>query len=99
MFCLSGGVIGAQGTRQPLQGQALNGTPVFLGCADVDDWIPRSKFDESVSLLQQSGANVESSIYDGLGHNICDDELTQVQLMIDRCYALKSSDSGGKAAA
>jgi predicted esterase len=99
VFCLSGGVIGPQGARQPLQGQALNGTPVFLGCADVDDWIPRLKFDESVSLLQQSGADVESRIYDGLGHDICDDELTRVRHMIDKGYALQSTSSGDKAVA
>lgn len=99
VFCLSGGVIGPQGTRQPLQGQVLNGTPVFLGCADTDDWIPRSKFDESVSLLQQSGADVESKIYDGLGHSICEDELTKVQLMINQVFVHKSSDSRDEAVA
>lgn len=99
VFCLSGGVIGEQGARQPLQAQTLQGTPVFLGCSDSDDWIPRSKFDESVALLEQSGAQVESRIYDDLGHSICEDELTRVRGMIDRCYAGQSSNSGNKAVA
>ena len=38
VFCLSGGVIGPLGTREPLVQQALRGTRVFLGCADEDDW-------------------------------------------------------------
>jgi predicted esterase len=99
VFCLSGGVIGPEGTRTPLDADALQGTPVFLGCADVDDWIPRSKFDESVSLLALSGALVESRIYDDLGHSICEDELTWVQGMIDDVYAPQSPRLRSKALA
>ena len=96
VFCLSGGVIGPQGTRKALEQQALRGTPVFLGCADKDDWIPRSKFDESVSLLAQSGAKVESRIYDGLGHSICEDELAWIQRTIDDVYERQSPSREAK---
>lgn len=99
VFCLSGGVIGPLGTRQHPHGEALRDTPVFLGCADIDDWIPRAKFDESASLLKQSGADVESKIYDGLGHSICEDELKKIQLMINQVFELKPSESKDKVVA
>jgi len=86
VFCLSGGTIGPLGERQPLDHGALENTPVFLGCADKDDWIPRPKFDESVALLEASGAAVESEIYEDLGHNICEDELNRVRAMITHVF-------------
>lgn len=82
VFCLSGGVIGPENSRQCLVGNGLDGTPVFLGCADEDAWVPRPKFDESVKLLSDSGASVQSAVYPGLGHNICKDELDRVKQMV-----------------
>ena len=87
VFCLSGGLIGPEGERQPLADNALQGTPVFLGCADEDDWIPRVKFDESVAVLNRSGATVEARLYEGLGHKICEEELNLVRDMIDQVFA------------
>ena len=92
-FCLSGGVIGTQGAREALAANALCGTPIFLGCADEDDWIPREKFEESVTLLIRSGATVESKLYKGLGHSVCNDELTRVRQMIDQVAARKSQET------
>ena len=86
VFCLSGGMIGPEGSRQALSNTSLAGTPVFLGCADEDEWIPRAKFDESVGFLLNSGAQVESIIYKNLGHNICEDELNYVKCMIDNLF-------------
>lgn len=84
VICLSGGVIGPVASREALKKGALAETPVFLGCADEDDWIPRDKFDESVELFKRSGAKVTAKIYEGLGHDICEDELDQARSMLDK---------------
>ena len=84
VFCLSGGVIGPLGSREPLMEEKLQGTPVFFGCADQDEWIPQNKFKESVSLLEQSGADTQFRVYEDLGHAICEDELNTVRQMIDK---------------
>ena len=89
VFCLSGGVIGPIGTREPLKTKGLRGTPMFVACADEDDWIPKQKFDESVSLLTKSGANIQSQIFAGLGHAICEDELKVINQMIDSVRTTK----------
>jgi predicted esterase len=89
VFCLSGGVIAPLGVRQPLAPGSLGNTPVFLGCADEDEWIPQDKFDESIEILKNSGAQVESKIYEGLGHNVCTDELDCVREMIDELINTK----------
>ncbi|MFN8447871.1 MAG: hypothetical protein U0521_04605 [Anaerolineae bacterium] len=43
---LSGGLIGADGTPRDYPG-SLGGTPVFLGCSDIDFHIPKARVDES----------------------------------------------------
>ena len=48
-----------------------------------------SCFDESIEILKNSGAQVESKIYEGLGHNVCTDELDCVREMIDELINTK----------
>ena len=55
---LSGGLIGPDGTPRDYAG-SLEGTPVFLGCSDVDFHIPKERVDLSAAVLQQLGGVVE----------------------------------------
>jgi len=78
---LSGGLIGPNGTPRDYQG-SLAGTPVFVGCSDVDSHIPLERVNESGAVLQRLGANVTKRIYPGMGHTVVDDEVRAIQAML-----------------
>ncbi len=79
VIVLSGGLIGELG--QPLHyptgenAAPLDGTPVFIGSADVDAHIPLERVHESAQVFEQLGAHVTTRIYNGMGHTVNDDEL------------------------
>jgi predicted esterase len=74
---LSGGLIGD--VLEPTRYKNLEGTPVFLGCSDVDAHIPKSRVDETAVILEGLGAKVDKRIYPNFGHNVNDDELEAVR--------------------
>jgi phospholipase/carboxylesterase len=78
---LSGGLIGPPGTRWAYAA-ALDGTPVFLGCSDVDFHIPKERVDESAAVLTRLGAEVTERIYPGMGHTVNQDEVDQVRELL-----------------
>src|SRR5918998_2043618 len=51
----SGGLIGPPGTSFDFAG-SLDGTPVFIGCSDVDPHIPKERVEESAVALDRLGA-------------------------------------------
>jgi predicted esterase len=79
---LSGGLIGPEGTARDYEG-SLDGTPVFLGCSDVDPHIPKRRVDETETVFARMGAAVTKRIYPGLGHTINEDEIAAVRAMLD----------------
>lgn len=80
---LSGGLFGAPG-RLPQHSGSLEGTPVFLGCSDVDFYIPVERVRESSRAFEALGAEVTERIYPGFGHAVNADELAAVNDMLDR---------------
>lgn len=86
VFGLSGGLIGPPGTTWPDRG-SLAGTPVFLGCSDVDAHIPAGRVEESAARLRELGADVTMRLYPGMGHTINRDELAHVQRGIETMLA------------
>jgi predicted esterase len=70
----SGGVIGPPGTRWEHPG-SFDGTPVFLGCSDVDPHVPLARVNESEDVFRRMGAEVSKRIYPGMGHLVNEDEL------------------------
>ena len=79
---LSGGLIGPPGTRWEWDGR-FEGTPVFLGCSDVDAHIPESRVRQSADVFTRMGADVTTRIYPGMGHLINDDEIAFAQRLLD----------------
>lgn len=83
-----GGVVGLSGALIENGDQpraytgSLAGTPVFLGCSDVDFHIPAGRLDRSADILSGLGAAVTKRIYPGMGHTINADEMAFVQQMI-----------------
>jgi phospholipase/carboxylesterase len=86
LVVLSGGLIGPPGTVWNTAG-SLAGTPVFLGCSDVDDHIPRERVDESAVILEGMGGDVTLRIYPGMGHTVSADEIQHARAVIDRARA------------
>ena len=78
---LSGGLIGPPGTPRSYSG-SLEGTPVFVGCSDVDAHIPIERVHESSEVLRRLGANVDERIYPGMGHTVNTDELLAVRSLL-----------------
>ena len=77
---LSGGLIGPPGTPRDYPGM-LDGTPVFLGCSDVDPHIPKERVQETGEVLQRLGAAVDLRLYPGMGHLVNEDEIEAVRGM------------------
>lgn len=78
---LSGGLIGPDGTPRDYPG-SLDGTPVFLGCSDVDPHIPKERVELSAEVLQRLGGNVTTRLYPLMGHTVNRDEIRFVQDMM-----------------
>ncbi|WP_435124684.1 alpha/beta hydrolase [Halobaculum sp. D14] len=74
LIAFSGGLIGPEGTAREYDG-SLDGTPVFLGCSDVDPHIPLERVHETRDVLDDLGADVDERIYEGMGHTVNRDEL------------------------
>jgi predicted esterase len=83
VFALSGGLIGPPDTEFPPRSE-LAGTPVFIGCSDVDPFIPADRVRESHAALEASGAEIETKIYPGMGHTVNSDEISRVNRIITR---------------
>ena len=86
MVALSGGLIGPPGTAWNYPG-SFDGTPVFMGCSDVDGHIPRARVDESAAVFSGMGAAVTERIYPGMGHQVNEDELEFVRRLMDAVVA------------
>ena len=80
VMVLSGGLIGEPGTTwDDVTTTALAGTPVFLGCSDVDFHIPAERVLETEAVFRRLGADVTRKLYPGMGHTVIGDEIEHVQ--------------------
>ena len=78
---LSGGLIGPAGTPRDYAG-TLAGTPVFLGCSDIDAHIPLERVRESAEVFRRMGASVDERIYPRMGHTVNTDELEAARTLL-----------------
>lgn len=90
LLLFSGGLIGPEGTPRQYDG-SLGGTPVFIGCSDVDSHIPLARVNETAEVLAGLGAVVEKQIYPGMAHKIIEDELNRANGLIARALAPQPS--------
>ncbi len=74
VVAFSGGLIGPDDAPRDYPG-ALEQTPVFLGCSDVDMHIPKARVLASAEIMLGLGGAVDARIYPGMGHTINEDEL------------------------
>lgn len=78
---LSGGLIGPPGTSRDYVG-SLEGTPVLLGCSDIDAHIPVERVHETAEVFRRMGAAVDERIYPRMGHTVNRDELDAVNALL-----------------
>jgi len=77
----SGGLIGPPGTPREFEG-SLDGTPVFLGCSNVDPHVPVERVHETAEVLRGLGAVVDERIYPGMGHVVNDEEIAVLRELL-----------------
>jgi predicted esterase len=78
---LSGGLIGPEGTPREYQG-SFDGTPVFLGCSDVDPHIPKERVLETAEVLKRMDASVTARLYPGMAHTVSLEEIAEVRALV-----------------
>lgn len=82
----SGGLIGPPGTRFSYSG-SLAGTPVLLGCSDVDAHIPVERVYETAEMLSALGAGVDTRIYPGMSHTVNADEINVARTLLSSAFS------------
>jgi predicted esterase len=86
VIAFTGGLIGPPGTAWNYPG-SFDGTPVFLGCSDVDHHVPKTRVDETAEVFTRMGASVDQRIYPGMAHIVNDDEIAAAQEILDAVVA------------
>jgi predicted esterase len=83
LLIFSGGLIGPPGTPRSYGG-SLAGTPIFVGCSNVDFHIPLQRVEETGSVLAELGGVVTKKIYPNMGHTIIQDEIDEARDIVAR---------------
>ena len=78
---LSGALIGPDDTPRDYKG-SLAGTPVFLGCSDVDFHVPKERVHQTADVLRKLGGEVTERLYPNLDHSVNQDEIDFVRGMM-----------------
>jgi predicted esterase len=78
---LSGGLIGPSGTPRDYNG-SFEGTPVFVGCSDIDPHIPLARVRETAEVFAGLNAQVDMRIYPRMGHTVNRDELDAINALL-----------------
>ena len=80
---LSGGLIGADNEPRRDKGN-FSGTPIFLGCSDVDFHIPKERVEHAAETLKALGAEVTMRLYRNMEHTVNHDEVKFIRDMMAR---------------
>ncbi|MFP4373267.1 MAG: alpha/beta hydrolase [Spirochaetaceae bacterium] len=70
----------AAGSRQ----SRVDGTPVFIGCSDVDPHIPVERVRETHEAFLRAGAASEMQLYPGMPHTVNSDEIARTNEILRR---------------
>ena len=81
LLAFSGGLIGPPGTPRDYPG-SLDGTPIFLGCSDVDFHIPKERVQETADVFTRLGAAATLRLYPGMDHTIIQEEIVEAQKIV-----------------
>jgi predicted esterase len=78
---LSGALIGPDNTPRDYPG-SFDGTPIFLGCSDVDFHVPKERVLEAAEVFKRMGGDVTVRLYANMGHTVNQDEIDFVRGMM-----------------
>jgi len=78
---LSGGLIGPEGTPRDYAG-SFDGTPIFLGCSDIDPHIPMHRVVEAGEVLKAMAADLTVRFYPGMAHTVSLEELATIRALV-----------------
>jgi predicted esterase len=78
---LSGALIGPDGAARDYPG-SLAGTPVFLGCSDVDFHVPKERVQDASRVLERLGGSITVRLYPNMEHTVNQDEIDFVRAMM-----------------
>jgi phospholipase/carboxylesterase len=82
LVALSGSLLGPE-TSHAYDG-TIDGTPVFVGCARNDPYVPAERIHETASVFEQLDGDVTVEFYEELGHAITGDELQVVNAFVEQ---------------
>ena len=82
LLAFSGGLIGPDGTPRDYPG-SFEGTPVFIGCSDVDPHIAKARVIEAGEVLKRMGANVTVKLYPNMAHTVNADEIHSAAQVVE----------------
>src|SRR5690606_30562907 len=68
---------------------SLGGTPVFIGCSDIDPHIPVERVYQTADVFRGLGAEGELRIYKGMGHTVNRDERSYLRGMLEALVAVR----------
>jgi predicted esterase len=83
LLLYTGGFIGPPGTVPPRLG-SFEGTPVYMGTSDPDDWVPVWRVRETADVLKALGAAVRLEIFEGMEHVVDDAEISAGRELLQR---------------
>lgn len=85
VLAFSGGVIGPLAIERDDSGD-LAGTPVFLGCSDVDFHIPVERVHQTADIFTALSGRVTKKIYPDMGHTIVQDEIDEARKLLESIF-------------
>jgi len=83
---LTGALIGPDDLPRDYPG-SLAGTPVFLGCSDVDFHVAKERVEATAEILRNLGGSVTRRLYPNMEHTVNQDELEFVRGMMQSVLA------------
>jgi predicted esterase len=78
VFALSGGLIGPAGSEFAFSGD-LAGTPIYLGCSNVDPHIPEERVRETADALELLGGSVTMQLFEDAPHSVMSEEIEVIR--------------------
>lgn len=81
VVALTGGLIGPELNKSLYRGD-FNGTPVYLSTGDPDAHVPVERVKETLSQLQDMGAEVSMEVFSGRPHTVTEQELESANLHV-----------------
>ena len=84
LLLYTGGFCGPRGTVPPRL-DSFEGTPVYMGTSDPDDWVPVWRVHETSSALSELGAEVTVDVFEGMPHLVNDAEIEAGRALLSGC--------------